>query len=111
MARECPSNNRKKEEGTWKSEVKREVLDREMPVAKEDESEVEPSTYCPVPSIRVPVKVKEILKEALIDCGAEGDFISERVVKEKKIPTMPIKPIRVKQALQGSGKTIVNRKV
>jgi len=57
--------------------VKKEVLDREMPIAEEEESETEPSTYRPVPSICVPVKVKETLMEALIDCGAEGDFISE----------------------------------
>jgi len=80
-----------------------------MPIV--EESETEPSTYRPVPSIRVPVKVKETLMEALIDCGAEGDFILERVVKEKKIPTVPIKPIRVGQALQKSKKAIVNRKV
>ena len=91
--------------------VKKEVLDREMPIAEEDESEVEPSTYHPVPSIRVPVKVKEALMEALVDCGAEGDFISERVVKERKMPTIPIKPIRVGQALRKSEKAIVNRKV
>ena len=82
-----------------------------MPIAEEEESETEPSTHRPVPSIYVPVKVKEILMEALIDCGAEGDFISERIVKEKKLPTVPIKPIRVGQALQGSKRTIVNRKV
>ena len=57
--------------------VKKEVLNREMPIAEEEESEIEPSTYRPVPSIRVPVKVKETLMEALIDCGAEGDFISK----------------------------------
>ena len=33
------------------------------------------------------------------------------MVKEKKVPTIPIKPIRVEQALQRSGKPIVNRKV
>jgi len=111
MAHECPSNTRKKEERAWKPVIKREVLDREMPIAEEDESETEPSMYRPVPSIHVPVKVKETLIEALIDCGAEGDFISERVVKEKKIPTVPIKPIRVRQALQKSEKSIVNQKV
>jgi len=113
MARECPNNSRRKEDnGEWRPTlVKKEVLNREMPIADEDESEAEPSTYHPVPSIRIPVKVKKISMEALIDCGAEGDFILERVVKEKKLPTVPIKPIRVGQALQGSKRTIVNRKV
>ena len=79
MARDCPNNSRRKESnGEWRpAVVKKEVLDREMPIAEEDESEVEPSTYHPVPSIHVPVKVKEALMEALVDCGAEGDFISE----------------------------------
>ena len=57
------------------------------------------------------MKVKEALMEALVDCGAEGDFISERVVKEKKMPMVLIKLIRLGQALLGSGKTIMNRKV
>ena len=113
MARKCPSNScRKEDDREWKPAViKKEVLDREIPITEEEESETEPSTYRPVPSIRVPVKVKEILMEALIDCGAERDFISERIVKEKKLPTVPIKPIQVGQALQGSKRTIVNRKV
>ena len=63
MAYECPSNSRRKEDDReWKpAVVKKEVLDREMPIAEEEESETEPSTYRPVPSIRVPVKVKETL--------------------------------------------------
>jgi len=106
MACECPNNSRRKEDnGKWRpAMVKKEVLDREMPIAEEEESETEPSTYRPVPSIHVPVKVKETLMEALIDCGAEGDFISKPVVKERKMPTIPIKPIQVGQALQKSEK-------
>jgi hypothetical protein len=73
-----------------KVEIKKEVVDREMPVEDESESEF---PYSPVPSIRVPAQVKEALMKALIDCGAEGDLIAEKIVQEQKLPTIPIKPV------------------
>ena len=62
-------------------EIKKEVVSRELFIDMESEEEL--SSYQSVPSIRVPAKVKETLVQALIDCRAEEDMISEKIVKKK----------------------------
>jgi len=115
---ECPTRERlgvrsktperdRKEPG--RMEIKKEVASGELLIDMESESEM--SSYRSVPSICVSAKVKETLLQTLIDCGAEGDIISEKVVKERNLPTSPIYPVRVGQALAKIGKTTVDRKV
>ena len=87
MMHKCSYKVHKKEEGTWRPVVKKEVLDREMLVANE-EMEAESTAYHSILFIKIPVKIKGISMTILIDCRAEGNFISERVIKEKKLSTL-----------------------
>ena len=118
IAVECPGTDREWKENTtietWKEhadkvQIKEEVLAREMPRLEDAENTSEPSNYHSVPSICIPARVKNTLMNALIDCGAEGDLISERVVKKENLPTSPIKPTTIGQALQGSTKARTTR--
>jgi len=87
-------------------EIKKKVVSRELPVDIESEEKL--SSYQSVPSICVPAQVKETLLQTLIDCGAEEDMISENIIKEKNLHTMPIQPIYIGQVLAKAIKTIVN---
>jgi len=115
---ECPAKERlgvrsrmpgreRKEPG--RTEIKKEVVSRELSIDMESESEL--SSYQSVPSIHVSAKIKERLLQALINCGAEGDIISEKIIKEKNLPTLPIQPMQVGQALAKASKMTVDRKV
>jgi len=90
-------------------EIKKEVVSRELSI--DTESEAELSSYWSAPSIRLPAQVKEMLLQALVDCGAEGDMISEKIVQKRNLQTTPIQPVHVVQALAKTSKTTVDRKV
>ena len=116
-AMECPVKERlgvrsripereRKEPG--RMEIKK-VVSRELSIDMESEAEL--SSYWSVPSIRVPAQVKEMLLQVLVDCGAEGDMISEKIVQKRNLQTTPIQPVHMGQALAKTGKMTVDQKI
>ena len=67
--------------------------------------------YRSVLSIHIPIEVKEMSLEALINSGGKWDFISTWIVEERKLPTVPIKPVHIGQALEVSDRAIVDQKI
>jgi len=90
--------------------IKRKILNREMSIVN-DESEVEPFTYHSVPSIHISIEVKGISLEALVDSGSKGDFISKPIIEARKLSMVPIKPVHVEPAIEGSDRAMVDQKV
>ena len=112
---ECPAKERlgvrsrmpgKEGKELRRMEIKKEIASRELP--DDTESEEELSSYQSVSSICVSAQVKETLLQALIDCGAEEDMISECAVKKENLQTTPIQLVCIGQALAKANKTTVD---